>query len=254
MDKQTVFPIKENTSILFDKILNDPWACERLLETFTQHLLISDEYDNAISAKSFTKALFETYTNRDLSLFLMYISKNTLFDLLRNAFLIPYKINADGKMNPLVLTDDKGDLKEAYKDDVTKHEYHHFKKVFENLEEQYDHLYFAQAYRYGHGISDDEIVQEIYEIHKGVLLVRKLPEDITQMKSEAEVYSAIWELMIELEKNLPLCFVFYGRNDRLDEIGIFLPNMHREKNLEKHIRKAEEIIYNRGWRNNGHES
>lgn len=54
--------------------------------------------------------------------------------------------------------------------------------------------------------------------------------------------------MIQIEKDLPMAYVFYGQdslieNDkRYDELGIFLPNSHFLKNLEKHVEKAEAII------------
>ena len=38
---------------------------------------------------NFQNALFTAYRNRDLSAFLMEICRNTMFDLLRNACLIP---------------------------------------------------------------------------------------------------------------------------------------------------------------------
>lgn len=46
-----------------------------------------------------------------------------------------------------------------------------------------------------------------------------------------------------------MAYVFYGQdslvenNNRYDEIGIFLPNSIFLKNLERHVAKAEEIIY-----------
>ena len=50
--------------------------------------------------------------------------------------------------------------------------------------------------------------------------------------------------MTDLEKELPMAFVFYGQHDkRYDELGIFLPNSHFLKHLEKHVQRAEEIIY-----------
>ncbi len=48
----------------------------------------------------------------------MAISQNTLFDLLRNSFLIPYRFNADGKQNPIIMTDDNGMLLSEYKNVV----------------------------------------------------------------------------------------------------------------------------------------
>ena len=55
--------------------------------------------------------------------------------------------------------------------------------------------------------------------------------------------------MIRLEKELPMAYVFYGQDTlvehhkKYDELGIFLPNSRFLKHLEKHIAKAEAIIY-----------
>ena len=74
------------------------------------------------------------------------------------------------------------------------------------------------------------IEQEVIEKSTGVLLIRELPDTVKLKETEAEAYSAVWDLMIELEKNLPMAYVFYGQdslvehNERYDEIGIFLPN------------------------------
>ena len=48
----------------------------------------------------------------------MAITQNTMFDLLRNSFLIPYRFNADGKQNPIIMTDDKGMLLPEFADSV----------------------------------------------------------------------------------------------------------------------------------------
>ena len=99
------------------------------------------------------------------------------------------------------------------------------------------------------------MVFQSYELfpHKTILqnitLAPKLVQSRNKKETEAEVYSAVWDLMIELEKNLPMAYVFYGQdslvenNNRYDEIGIFLPNSIFLKNLERHVAKAEEIIY-----------
>ena len=108
MEEKTIFPREEHSDILFQKILNDPWACEKLQATFCDFLFCNDEFDHPLSPEEFSKALFESYKNRDLSAFLMGICQNTIFDLLRNSFLIPYRFNADGKQNPIIMTDEKG--------------------------------------------------------------------------------------------------------------------------------------------------
>ena len=46
-----------------------------------------------------------------------------MFDLLRNAFLIPFKFNADGQTNPYFLTDEEGKLLENLPIHVKEKEY-----------------------------------------------------------------------------------------------------------------------------------
>ena len=93
------------------------------------------------------------------------------------------------------------------------------------------------------------IKQQVLEKNNGVLLIRELPDTIKLKETESEAYCAVWDLMIQLEKELPMAFVFYGQdslveqNNRYDELGIFLPNSHFLKNLERHAAKAEAIIY-----------
>ena len=75
--------------------------------------------------------------------------------------------------------------------------------------------------------------------------------DTVKLKeTEAEAYSASMGSMIQIEKELPMAYVFYGQdslveNDkRYDEIGIFLQGSHFLKIL-KTCQKAEAIIYGR---------
>ena len=56
----------------------------------------------------------------------MGICQNTIFDLLRNSFLIPYRFNADGKQNPIIMTDEKGLLLPEYDNPFYKKEYSTF--------------------------------------------------------------------------------------------------------------------------------
>ena len=66
MSEKTMFPREDHTEMLFQKILNDPWACDRLMETFNENLVYNDEFDVSLPAEKFAKALFNAYTNRDL--------------------------------------------------------------------------------------------------------------------------------------------------------------------------------------------
>lgn len=246
----TVFPREEKSEVLFQKILDDPWACERLFETFQEHLFCNDDSSPELGSKDFSKALFSAYQNRDLSALLMAICNNTIFDLLRNSYLIPYRFNADGKQNPVILTDESGCLLPSFKHLVHEKDYRHFQEIYHDWGKQ-KNMYLAQAYRYSHCYDDDDIHarQQILEKENGILLIRELPDTVKLKETEAEAYCAVWDIMLELEKNLPMAYVFYGQDSlleqdtRYDELGIFLPNSLFFKNLERHVAKAEDIIY-----------
>ena len=172
-----------------------------------------------------------------------------MFDLLRNACLIPYRFDADGIKNPVIMTDGQGRLLLEYSSVAHEKEYRHFEEVYQRLGAGRK-MYFAKAYRYSHCYdSHMEVEQQILEKNTGVLLIHELPDTVKKKETEAQAYAAVWDLMARLEKNLPMAFVFYGQdtlmenNKTYDEIGIFLPNSHFLKNLERHVAKAEAILY-----------
>ena len=226
MKESMIFPREEKTEILFQKILEDPWACEKLQETFCNSCLCGEETDEVFSPDQFSKALFTAYRNRDLSAFLM-----------------------DGIKNPVIMTDGQGRLLLEYSSVAHEKEYRHFEEVYQRLGVGRK-MYFAKAYRYSHCYdSHMEVEQQILEKNTGVLLIHELPDTVKKKETEAQAYAAVWDLMAKLEKNLPMAFVFYGQdtllenNKTYDEIGIFLPNSHFLKNLERHVAKAEAILY-----------
>ena len=199
MKEKTIFPREEKSEVLFDKILNDPWAYNKLFQTFCNN--------------QFTEALFNCYSNKDLSAFLMAITQNTMFDLLRNSFLIPYRFNADGKPNPIIMTDDKGMLLPEFADSVHEKDYQHFYNIYKNLDNN-KNMFLAEAYRYSHTYGDDPSVveQQVLERSTGILLIRELPDTVRMKETEAEAYSAVWDLMLELEKNLPMAYIFFAQH------------------------------------------
>ena len=75
-------------------------------------------------------------------------------------------------------------------------------------------MFLAEAYRYSHTYGDDPSVveQQVLERSTGILLIRELPDTVRMKETEAEAYSAVWDLMLELEKNLPMAYIFYGQD------------------------------------------
>ena len=70
MAEKTIFPREEKADVLFNKILNDPWACEKLQGTFCNSLFCNEDNNFPLSPAEFSQALFNAYHNRDLSAFL----------------------------------------------------------------------------------------------------------------------------------------------------------------------------------------
>ena len=75
----TIFPREQKAKMLFEKIKENPQACERLMETFYDALGVGDDYEgNGLSAEQFATALFRSYEEKDLTAFLMAICQNSM--------------------------------------------------------------------------------------------------------------------------------------------------------------------------------
>ena len=56
MKEKTIFPREEKSEVLFDKILNDPWAYNKLFQTFCNNLFCNDDSEAILSPLQFTEA------------------------------------------------------------------------------------------------------------------------------------------------------------------------------------------------------
>ena len=65
MKEKTIFPREEKSEVLFDKILNDPWAYNKLFQTFCNNLFCNDDSEAILSPLQFTEALFNCYSNKE---------------------------------------------------------------------------------------------------------------------------------------------------------------------------------------------
>ena len=242
--------IEEKADLLFDKILKDPEACERLMQTFYGEIDSDLELVGGyLPPEQFAKALFDAYKNRDLTAFLMAVCKNSMFDLLRNSFLAPFRFNADGQVNPYLLTDEDGNLIQTKEIHVSEKDYNRFKKVFRK--EKGVKMYLAYGYRKRHSYDADTMDVMEYKMgeHIGLLLVYELPDTVKQQRTEAQAYAAVWDIMMKLQKDLPRSFVYYGQDSledegqRFDELGVFLPIHRFSERLEKSIDTADKIVH-----------
>ena len=246
---ETIFPREENAEHIFKKILENNDACERLRELFYEEFANSGDRD--LSEKQFVKALFDAYQNRDLSAFLMEICGNSMFDLLRNAFLIPMRFNDKGVTNPVRLTDAEGELikQTSVNKQISQKQYKMFQQISDQADDIPDYeICLAYGFREKHDYRNkNEINTMKIGEHIGILLLFKLPKEVKEMIEDNEVYSIVWDFMMRLEEQLPRAFMYYGVMDenkfeqQSSEIGSFHPFRHFEHQLEKNIEQANGI-------------
>ena len=222
----TIFPREQKAKMLFEKIKENPQACERLMETFYDALGVGDDYEgNGLSAEQFATALFRSYEEK-----------------------APFRFNANGQTNPYILTDEDGKLIPDIKFHVSDKNYEQFFKVFQKSEQV--KMYLAYGFRKRHCYDRDTM--EAQEIrmgeHIGVLLVYEMPDTVKMQETEAQAYAIIWDILMDLQKSLPRSVVYYGQDsmenkgNRYDALGVFLPMYHFRKALEKNIDIANKIV------------
>ena len=146
----TIFPREEKAEQIFDEILKNPRACDRLKNTFFAAIPSAEESEGAgtdIPGTVFAAALFNAYENKDLSAFMMAVCNNSVFDLLRNSFLIPIRFNDKGVENPILLTDENGKFLDESELHLWEKKYKMFRKLFEQQNEIPDYqMYMAEHF------------------------------------------------------------------------------------------------------------
>ena len=244
-----IFPREERVEQLFDRILRDPAACSCLRETFNESCELMDADDMEASDRIFANALIHAYQNQDLSAFLMAICGNSMFDLLRNSYLIPLRFHDKGVENPVVLTDANGALCSDLPVSVPEKKYKVFCELYRDRTEIRDfQMCLACGFRERHCYDENMQVQtnKIGE-HLGVLLLYQLPQDIENHAADAEIYAVVWNYMMRLEEALPRAIMYYGQMEEngteknSDRIGIFLPFEHFGSRMREHIDIANGI-------------
>ena len=99
----SLFPREEHAEALFHRILSNPGAEQQLYETFCMEQENASFEDGGGAECSFAKALLQAYENRDISALTIALCNNTMFDLLRTAYLIPYRFHGKNGGNPRLL-------------------------------------------------------------------------------------------------------------------------------------------------------
>ena len=125
-----VLPREEEVENMFSRILSSEESCERLMETFYDHLC-DDKREMDADPQHFAEVLLNAYKNGDVSALLLELCNRSMFDLLKEAYLIPRRFHGKSGENPVLLTDVEGNLLPDKSDKVTRHEYKKFHEIYE---------------------------------------------------------------------------------------------------------------------------
>ena len=174
-----------------------------------------------------------------------------MFDLLREAYLIPKKFHGKAGENPVLLTDAAGELLPGEK--VSAREYAKLKETYENHEcAPRSALYLADGYDLVRTYTDGlNITEEKDNRKRGVLALYALPDTCKLGLTEAQAYAVVWDAFQKIQEEAPRAMVYYGQETGLkkespdkpyDEIGILLPIHEFEKKMLQHLDEIDGIV------------
>ena len=242
-----LFPRVQEVENIFHKILSSKEACARLRETFNSSLEDfqgSEELNN----ETFSKIVLDSYSSQDISALLLAICGKSMFDLLRDAYLIPQTFHGKAGENPVLLPSPSGDLLEEK--DVSHHTMRRFKDILSHHQPVPRSLvYLADGYdieRYYK--SDGSVDQRKTDAVRGILLLYALPDTKKLHLTAAQVYAIIWDTFFSIQKEAPLARVYYGqetgeKNEKdYDEIAILLPTHLFRRQMVEHMEIIDGLV------------
>ena len=94
-----VLPREEEVEKMFSRILASRDACERLSETFYNHLCDDNRFIDS-DPGHFAEVMLKAYENGDVSAVLLELCNRSMFDLLKEAYLIPKRFHGKTGENP----------------------------------------------------------------------------------------------------------------------------------------------------------
>lgn len=244
-----VLPREEEVENIFSRILSSEGACERFSETFYNHLLDENRYVDS-DPHHLAEVLFTAYKNGDVSAVLLELCNRSMFDLLKESYLIPKRFHGKAGENPVLLTDKEGQLLEKKKDLVSKHEYKKFLEVYQSHSAApHSKLYLADGYDltryYTEGM---EITERKENKKRGILILYALPDTKKLHLTEAQAYDVVWTTFQEIQKVAFSAVVYYGQETgtnhgkSFDELGVLLPIHQFENKMLQHLEKIDGLV------------
>lgn len=244
-----VLPREEEVENIFSRILSSEAACERLSETFYDHLL--DDNRNADpDPHHLAEVLFTAYQNGDVSAILLELCNRSMFDLLKESYLIPKRFHGKAGENPVLLTNEDGMLLENNKDIVSKHEYKKFCEIYKfHSAAPRSRLYLADGYDLVRYYTEGMDITERKENKKrGILILYALPDTKKLHLTEAHAYDVVWTTFQEIQKAAYSAVVYYGQETgenngkSFDELGVLLPIHQFENKMLQHLEMIDGLV------------
>ena len=244
-----VLPREEEVENVFSRILASDSACERLYETFYNHIS-DDNRESDIDVHHFVEVLLNAYKNGDVSALLLELCNRSMFDLLKESYLIPKRFHGKAGENPILLTNPDGRLLDDKKNVVNKHEYKKFCEIYEHHHAApRSKIYLADGYDLVRYYTDGMNIEEKHENRKrGILVLYALPDTKKMNMTEAQAYDVIWETFHKIQEEAFSAIVFYGQESGsklgkgFDEIGVLLPIHQFEARMLEHLNAIDGIV------------
>lgn len=242
-------PRETEVEEVFGKILQSPEACGRLEEIFYDRFS-EENISPDTRSQHFAKALFSAYENQDISALLLEICQRSMFDLLREAYLIPKRFHGKAGDNPVLLTDVDGNKLKTENRKISSHEWNKYQEILKNhVCAPRSKIYLADGYDIVRRYTDDLDIKEDYVNPKrGIFILYALPDTAALGMSEAQAYAIIWDAFQQIQKCALSAMVYYGqetglKNERkFDEIGVLLPISQFEKKILHHLTEIDGIV------------
>ena len=196
----TVLPKENEVEQFFSRIMASEGACQRLSNVLYDHLS-DDDMQTDPDPEHLVQVLLTAYTNGDISALLLELCGRSLFDLLREAYLIPKRFHGKAGKNPELLTTPEGDVIEEKKKLVTKHEFEKFRDVYKNHScAPRSKLYLADGYDLMRVYTDGmNIKEKRVDKRRGVLILYALPDGIMLSNGPGDPAENV-EIIEELKK------------------------------------------------------
>ena len=244
-----VLPREEEVENMFSRILSSDQYCERLMDAFYDHLC-DDKRTTDPDPHHFAEVLLGAYKNGDVSALLLELFNRSMFDLLKETYLIPKRFHGKNGENPVLLTDVDGNLLNDKADLVSRHEYKKFLEIYQaHVAAPRSKLYLADGYDMVRYYTEHMNIEEKKEKReRGILILYAMPDTKKLHLSEAQAYDVVWNTFQEIQKAAYSAIVYYGQETgskagkSFDELGVLLPIYQFENRMLQHLSMIDGLV------------